>query len=107
MKSQDARQYNYHSFNMSDFKQKILDAIKEVGKPCISIRFKKSIYGETAWIYFGISKIAIDSDMFEQDISKEDFIIDYSQQSNLMIAKLMDHYGDNYQNQKYIKFKKI
>jgi len=89
----------------NDFKQKIMTAIKETGKPYINIRFKKSIYGETAWIYFGISKIAIDSDMFEQDISKEDFIIDYSQQSDLMISKLKEYYGENYL--RYTKLKNI
>ena len=91
---------------MSDFKHKILAAISKTKKPCLAIRFTNSMtYGQTAWIYFGISKIAMDENMFKKDIPEEDFMLDYSQQSDLMVCKLKDRYGEDYA--KFVRLKNM
>jgi len=85
------------------FKEKIQNLLKSVGKPYLRLRIRKSIYGKTAFIYFGQPQltIAIDEDTFGIDVPIEDLKIYISQSSDYMIYLLKERYGQNWS--KYVK----
>jgi len=81
-----------------DFKEKISDLLKTVGKPYLRLRIRKSKYGKTAFIYFGQPHltIAIDEDVYGVDIPIEDLRLFIRQSSDVMIWLLEEHYGHNW-----------